>query len=230
MKQVFIALSLFFSSLHATIFLDERFESLERWEHIAFEKIPRQSTYALSSDGLLLSSDNSASALRLNKTYDAQMFPLIEMRWKATQCDIQGNPQHKEGDDYPLRLYVAWEYDPNEATFSEKVLYNLLKLFYGTYPPKAALTYVISPYPIEAKSFVSPYTDKVHIVPLADCQSSLNSWNSHRINILKDYETFFGAPPRGKVTLGIMADSDNTQGKSEGVISSIIVRSHFSIK
>lgn len=223
--KTILLIGIFSLNLFSETLLKEDFNDMSAWESVKFEKIERLSTYTTSSSGLLLESQNSASALRLKGKHDIKEFPIITLKWKATLCDIFGDPQSKSGDDYPLRLYVAWEYDPSEADWSEKVLYGILKLFYGEYPPKAALNYVMSPKKIEQTSFSSPYTDKVKVIPLDSCEEHLGKWAEHRINVIDDYTKLFGNTPSGKVTLGIMADSDNTKGKSSANIAYITIHS-----
>lgn len=223
---IFIGILCF--NLFGEVLLEERFKDLSAWENIKFEKIDRLSTYTPSLSGLTLESQNSASALRLKGKYDIKAFPFITLKWKTMQCDIKGDPQSKSGDDYPLRLYVAWEYDPSQADFMEKVIYEVLKLFYGEYPPKAVLTYVMSPKKIGKTNFTSPYTEKVKIIPLDSCEESLGEWREHHVNITQDYQALFESAPTGKVTLGIMADTDNTNGKSLAHIAHIMIRSTLS--
>lgn len=224
LKKVFI-FGMFSFSLFGSILVDEHFKDISTWEVIKFEKINHFSTYTPSSSGLVLESNHSASALVLKQEYELKEFPIIEFEWKALVCNIDGDSRSKSGDDYPLRIYVAWEYDSAQADWIEKISYEALKLFYGKYPPKAVLNYVMSPKEMGQTSFTSPYTDKVKIIPLDSCENSLGQWKAHRINVVQDYQKIFGMIPRGKATLGIMADSDNTEGNSLATISYIIVRS-----
>jgi len=207
------------------VLLDEHFHSLSAWEGVKFEKIDRTSSYTPSSSGLILESNDAASALRLKGRYDPKLYPIIEVEWKASVCEMKGDATQKSGDDAPLRLYVAWEYDPSQSDWLEKMLYGVLKLFYGEYPPKAVLNYIMSSQAMKMQSFVSPYTDKVKIIPLDSCEKSLGEWKKHQIDVMKDYQTMFGKAPSGQATLGLMTDSDNTHGRTLAAIGSILIRS-----
>ena len=211
--------------LWSDVLLDEHFTSLSAWDVIKFEKIDRLSSYTASPSGLTLESNDSASALRLKGSYDPKAFPFITFEWKSSVCVLNGDSTQKSGDDAPLRLYVAWEYDPEMSNWLEKMLYGVLKLFYGEYPPKAVLNYIMTPKEI-GYVYVSPYTDKVKMIPLDSCEKSLGMWQHHQIDVIADYKTIFGSEPSGKVTLGIMSDSDNTHGHSLASISYITISSH----
>jgi len=208
------------------VLLDEHFHSLSAWEGVKFEKIDRLSSYTPSSSGLILESNDAASALRLKGRYDPKIYPIIAFEWKASICEIYGDSMQKSGDDAPLRLYVAWEYDPSQSDWFEKMLYGVLKLFYGEYPPKAVLNYIMTSKEMGTLSYVSPYTDKVKMIPLDSCEKSLGVWQYHQIDVIADYKTIFGTAPSGKATLGIMADTDNTHGHSLAYISHIIISSN----
>lgn len=51
-----------------------------------------------------------------------------------------GDAATKDGDDYALRIYIIFPYDPAEASFGTKLKYNAAKLIYGEYPPLAIMS------------------------------------------------------------------------------------------
>lgn len=210
------------------ILLDEHFQTLAAWQSVKFEKIDRLSTYSVSSEGLVLASQDSASALRLKGSYDVLVYPMVSVQWRVSVCDIAGDSRLKSGDDAPLRLYVAWEYDPESSPWFERLVYRALKLFYGEYPPRAVLNYIVSPKEMQEPFFKSPYTDKVMILPVQSCEKTLGVWSGHTFNVVADYQKVFGTMPQGKATLGIMADSDNTHGSSLASIATIQIHSALS--
>ncbi|MCK5347452.1 MAG: DUF3047 domain-containing protein, partial [Candidatus Heimdallarchaeota archaeon] len=71
-----------------------------------------------------------------------------------------GNAKTKEGDDYPIRIYVIFKYDPKRAGFFEKLKYNSAKLVYGEYPPHSALNYIWANKEHKERIITSAYTDK----------------------------------------------------------------------
>lgn len=73
---------------------------------------------------------------------DPRQYPIIHWRWKVANVLKKGNLYRKEGDDYPARIYIVFEYDPTRLSFSEKLKYGLARMLYGTYPPLATLNYI----------------------------------------------------------------------------------------
>lgn len=225
MLKCWLPLTLLPLVLSAGVIVDEHFTTLDAWESVKFEKIDKLSTYQATPNGLLLESNDSASALRLKGEYDVQSSPLLSFEWKTTQCMIDGDPKTKQGDDAPIRIYVAWAYDPQSATVFESIVHETLKLFYGEYPPNAVLNYVLRPRAIQ-KSYTSPYTDRVKIIPLGSCEHDLNQIKRYKRDVVHDYYEHFGVMPSGKATLGVMADSDNSHGASKAQIRFIRLESN----
>ena len=69
-------------------------------------------------------------------------YPLLRWRWRADSVYRKGDARKKAGDDYPLRLYVLFPYDPGEASFGEKLVFEAARLLHGQYPPHSALNYI----------------------------------------------------------------------------------------
>lgn len=58
------------------------------------------------------------------------------------QLSDRGDPKEKTGDDYPLRVYILFSYDPARATLGERLTYGAAQAIYGQYPPHSTLNYV----------------------------------------------------------------------------------------
>jgi Protein of unknown function (DUF3047) len=128
------------------VFLDEQFTSLQRWQPFYFPKIERHSSYSvISLEGvscLAATSSNSASAILLKKPFNVHTFPTLAWRWQVSNVYENGDSSRKDGDDYPVRVYVMFEYDPEKASFGKKIKYEIAKVLYGKYPPHSSLNYI----------------------------------------------------------------------------------------
>ena len=51
----------------------------------------------------------------------------IRWQWKITNVYAKGNARTKSGDDYPIRIYVMFEYDPDNAGLLDRMKYGLAK-------------------------------------------------------------------------------------------------------
>ena len=226
-KQIIIPFTLFsfLVSANADTLLKENFKNLTNWEDLHFEKIDRHSTYEIQDSILIAKSDNSASGIKFKKSYDIFKYPVLKFSWKINNVYEKGNALKKDGDDYPIRIYIMFEYDPDEAGFWDSIKYDLAKSIYGEYPPHSSLNYIWSNKVQENNIITSPYTDKAKMVVVDSSSTHLNEFRIHEVNILEDYVKAFGENPPINVSIAIMTDSDNTHEKSLSYIDYIEVKS-----
>ena len=192
----------------------ENFDSLAQWEPLTFPKIKAHSTYTLVRDGgksvLKAESRASASAIVYRRTFNIYENPRIRWRWKVTQLSDRGNPKEKTGDDYPIRIYVMFQYDPDKTTLGDRLIYGATRAIYGKYPPHSTLNYVWTGHNITERIYVSPYTEKACIVVLERGKQRVGQWVEESVNILDDYRKAFGKDPPAIAGLAVMSDTDNT--------------------
>jgi hypothetical protein len=196
------------------VFLMETFNDIEKWEPLLFPKIPKHSTYKITADGtnsiLETKSDASASGLIYKNTFNVNDFPKVKWRWKTSNTFRAGNAKSKKGDDYPIRIYIIFEYNPSEAGFGLRAKYSLAKTIYGEYPPHTSLNYIWANREHKERIIVSPYTKRSVMIKLQSGNDSTGIWIDEEIDILKDYEEAFGKTPPKTASIAIMNDSDNT--------------------
>ena len=105
------------------ILFREDFNDLIDWQPLTFPNIGNHSSYTIQTDQktsvLKATSNNSASALIYRKRFNVYEFPLIRWRWKVDNIYQKGDAKTKGGDDYPLRIYIIFKYDPQKAGFFE---------------------------------------------------------------------------------------------------------------
>src|SRR5690349_5805343 len=86
------------------------------WKPLSFKKIPRPTKYEVVKDGdktvVKADSDVSASGLTKEVKINPREYPIIRWSWKINNLIQKSDATRKDGDDYPARLYVTFEYDP----------------------------------------------------------------------------------------------------------------------
>lgn len=191
----------------------EEFRTLERWEHQTFPKIDRHSSYSIEEceGGTCLRAESSASASGIlnGETFSVYEYPKIRWRWRTDRVYGKGDARKKTGDDYPLRIYVLFRYDPARAGILEKVRYEVARLFYGTYPPHSALNYVWANREHREKIFPNAYSERAMMI-LKRGPAGVGSWHTEEADILEDYRRAFGEDPPREAGVAIMNDSDDT--------------------
>jgi hypothetical protein len=212
-------------STNADTLLKEDFDSMENWEALSFDKIERHSTYEVKDSILIAKSDNSASGIKFKKNYDIFQYPVLKFSWKINNVYKKGDALKKDGDDYPIRIYVMFKYNSKKAGFWESMKYDLAKSIYGEYPPHSSLNYIWSNKVQKDRIITSAYTDKAKMVVLDSSNTHLNQYRIHEVNILDDYIEAFGKNPPRNVSIAIMTDSDNTHENSLSYIDYIEVKS-----
>jgi hypothetical protein len=205
----------------------EGFTDLSAWKPVFFPKIPKHTFYGTEKTGsessLVARSDASASLLVYKNPFDVYEYPNIRWRWKISNIYRNADPTVKSGDDYPIRIYIAFEYDPQKAGPFERAIFGAARLIYGEYPPSGSLNYVWSSKVLSERSLASPYTDRNKMIFLEKGGSRVGQWIDEEVNIVKDYEETFGKKPPRHATIGIMNDSDNTGEKATSYVEYIEV-------
>lgn len=214
-------------AVHAAVavFLDERFESLDRWQPLTFPKIVRHSTYTTvrceTGSCLLMESDNSASALVLKQAFNVYAYPKLSWCWKVSNVFRKGDSRTKEGDDYPARLYVMFTYDPDRASLGKKLQYQLAKTVYGQYPPDSSISYIWDNQATGKPFIVNAYTREARMIPVSAGSATVNTWQEYTVDIVRDYRLAFGQDPPPIASLAVMIDSDNTRESARAWIQYI---------
>lgn len=208
------------------LFRDD-FTNLDQWKPLTFPKIAAHTTYTIETTGdtscLRAESNASASALVHTTVFDARHFNRVRWRWRIEGVYEKGDAREKSGDDYPIRVYVMFRFDPATASFGEKLTYGIARSFYGEYPPHSSLNYLWANRAQTGRIMDSPYTDRSKMIVLQWGNERAGQWLTEEADILKDYREAFGKEPPAEASIAIMNDSDNTGERSVSCVDFIEV-------
>lgn len=198
------------------------FDSLNAWEPLTFPKIDRHTQYSVTNLAgrtvLKAVANASASGLVYTNAFNPYETPVLRWRWRVDNVLTNGNATRKDGDDYPLRVYVLFEYDPGIAPLGMRAKYAVARRFYGETPPHASLNYIWANRRHKRRILPSPFTDRSQMVILRAGPAQAGQWVEEEVNILDDYRTAFGEEPPKSARLAIMSDSDNTGERALGYL------------
>lgn len=201
-------------ALERAVLFREEFRTLEAWKPLTFPKIKAHSRYAVETRGretmLRAESSASASGLLLRREFNVYQYPKLRWRWTVGNVYARGDRGGKAGDDYPIRIYVMFRYDPEKASALDRATYGIAGALYGEYPPHSTLNYVWASREDMPSLFTSPYTDRARMIALEKGPRYAGQWREESADILRDYRRAFGTDPPAQASLGIMNDSDNT--------------------
>jgi hypothetical protein len=183
------------------------------WEPLHFSKIERHTEYRLVEDSgrtvIRAASENAASGLVRKIRIDLSQHPIIEWQWKVGGVLSGSDIRVKSGDDYTARIYITFDYNPDQATFSERAKYRLGRFLFGEIPA-AALNYIWENRTPIGTVAPSSYTDRSRMFVIENADSPLGEWVSEKRNVYEDYKRAFGVEPSMVNSVAIMTDTDNT--------------------
>lgn len=208
------------------ILIQEDFFNRDHWKDLHFPKISRHSTYLTEQEGpdhyLRMESSGSASAIVHDRTFNVYRYPRLRWRWKISNVYKNGTITSRKGDDYPVRIYVMFIYDPQKARAMDRIKYGIAKKLYGEYPPHSTLNYVWANREGEGgRVATSPYTDQAKMILLEKGMAKAGTWQIEEVNILDDYRAAFGTAPPEEARIAVMNDSDNTKESSVSFVDYI---------
>ncbi len=147
-----------------------------------------------------LRAHSRADAIQIGKkvNVDLKKYPILTWKWKVDKLCDGADERYKNTGDSPAAIYVVF---PTWKKWNPK-----------------AIKYVwsASALPIGFRT-KSPYASNTKIVVLRNKNSPLHKWIKEKVDVLKDYQHFFGKKLKHVKLIGIMTDSDNT--KTEAIAS-----------
>ena len=184
------------------------------WKPLTFKKIEKHTIYTLVKDNSTVVvkavAEASASGLTREIKINPKEYPILQWRWKVNNILKKGDVRTKEGDDYPARIYITFEYNPSKLSFFEKAKYKAIRLLYGQYPPLGAINYIWESKAPVGTMVPNPYTDRVMMFVVKSGSAKVNQWANEERNVYEDYKKAFGEEPPMISGVAIMTDTDNT--------------------
>ena len=155
-------------------------------------------------------SDSSASGLTKEVRIDPKEFPIVRWRWKIDNLLQKSDATRKDGDDYPARLYITFEYDPGKVGLAKQLKCKAGQVLFGDIPI-GAISYVWETKAPVGAILDNAYTDFVKMVVVESGPSKVGLWMEEERNIYQDYKRAFGEEPPVINGVAIMSDTDNTK-------------------
>lgn len=164
---------------------------------------------------LMANAMSSASMLRKDLRIEPDNLNALSFSWQVKKLIAGADMAHRDHDDSPVRLVLA--FDGDRSLFSPKnaMLSELSHALTGQPMPYATLMYVWCNHrPVESV-IQNPRTDRIRKIVVESGDARLNQWNVYERNIRADYERAFGEPPGALMGIGLMTDSDNTRSHAQ---------------
>ncbi|OGW48771.1 MAG: hypothetical protein A2V62_08680, partial [Nitrospirae bacterium RBG_19FT_COMBO_58_9] len=199
----------------------------EGWKPLTFKKISKHTSYEVVKDGEVVVvkavSQASASGLTKEVRIDPKEYPVVRWRWKIDNVLQRSNVVLKEGDDFPARLYITFEYDPDKVSFGKKLKFKAGQVLFGDIPI-AALNYIWETKTPVGTIVENAYTDFAKMVVVESGAQKVGMWIDEERNIYEDYKRAFGEEPPMINGVAIMSDTDNTKEQATAYYGDILFR------
>ncbi|MGF2687299.1 DUF3047 domain-containing protein [Marinobacter sp. DUT-3] len=184
------------------------------WEPLEFPKIDRHTTYRLiEEDGTQVieaQTRNSASGLIARLDVDPGDSLVLRWRWKVSNTFEKGDARKKSGDDYPARIYVAFEFEPDKAGWFERAKRKTVEALFGEELPGNAINYIWANQLAKGETVANPYAEETMMIAVTSGEEKAGEWVTVERDIVADYRAAFGDEPPRLRGVAIMSDSDNT--------------------
>ena len=155
---------------------------------LEFPRIPRHTRYELveaaQGQALRAVSKCAASALVLPlEGFDLRKTPRLRWRWKiGTTLRAPADERSKEGDDFAARVYVAFAFVPERASFLERARHRLGASLYDETIPGSAINYVWTRAEPAGATWENPFAPTSKMVSLG--RGALVEWRVEEVDLL----------------------------------------------
>jgi len=184
------------------------------WKVLTPDSQRRRTDYRLvQEDGrTVLRAEANASASALSRTVrvDPASYPILRWRWKVSNLIEGSDLRQKNGDDFPARLYVFFDYDSSRLPLVQRAKLAIARVLYGDAMPLAALCYVWDTRSPRGTVAPNAYTDRVAMVVIETGAARLGLWVDVERNIATDFKAAFGEDAPAITGIAVAADTDDT--------------------
>ncbi len=186
----------------------------DTWKPLGVSGAKILTQYTLVDDGgvTVLRADAKASASGVMRAMrvDPAVTPMLKWRWKVTNILQTSDMRTKEGDDYPARVYVMFDYPLEKLPFAERTKIRLARAMHDPHIPTATLCYVWDGKAPAGAMVESSYTSRVRMVVVESGAERVNRWLDVQRNVAADFKAAFGEEAPPVTAIAIATDTDNT--------------------
>ena len=183
----------------------------------------KENVFGLTPEGAIeVVSKDSVSTLHRPAGVDIDERPILTWRWRVDEPAPATDLSVKGTDDCALAVYVGFPFDPDQASFFERLKRPLVESWVGDDAPGRVLRYVFCGSHEQGEVVESPYMGSAGVIKvLRAADSPTGEWFEERVDLAADYREAFGEEPADPTQIAIQADTDNTHSASRAAIADL---------
>jgi hypothetical protein len=190
------------------------------------QKNAKQTAYEVVRNGettvLRAESVGTASGLEHEVSVDLKEYPVLRWRWKVNNVVVSGDPHRKDKDDYAARVYVTFAFEPDKASFGERLRYRTIRAVSNKIP-FAAIAYIWASRTPVSTVIASPHLGGIlNLIALENGDARVGQWVEEERNVYDDYRRAFGKEPPLVSGVAVMTDTDNTQERATAYYGDLV--------
>jgi hypothetical protein len=192
------------------------------WEEITFDG-KRPNLYTVCGLGCIqINTNSSVSMLGKSVKVNLDRHQILNWEWKIGKMVAPSDLSVKGKDDRAIAVYVTFPYNPDTATFFERLMRPLLEVWRGTDTPSRGISYVWAASGSHGEIIKSPYFGEANVMIVTrNALDAVNNWVMERVDIVADHERAFGFSPSVVAHMLISADSDDTGTENQAYIKGL---------
>ena len=191
----------------------------EPWTPVSIVIGKRSTRYDLVDDAgvtvLHAVADNAASGLALPVHFDLRRAPIVSWRWKIAGLIPDADSTVASREDAPARVVFEFDGDKRKLTFVERAIYGISQHVAGRELPYATLMYIWSNHAPVGTVIPNPRTRRVQMIVSSSGAAGVGAWQSLSRDIRADFRRAFGEEAGALLAVGVLTDTDNTDGHAE---------------
>ena len=193
--------------------------SLAPWEPITIAFGKRHTRYELVDDAgttvLHAIADNAASAVGFPMDAKVRDAPVVAWRWRIAGPIAGADPRKASREDAPARIVLEFDGDLHKLPLLERGIYGVAKHVAGRELPYATLMYIWASRERVGTVLPNPRTGRIQMIVASSGADGVGRWQTLSRNVHDDFVRAFGEEPGMLTAVGVMTDSDNTDGHAE---------------
>jgi Protein of unknown function (DUF3047) len=192
------------------------------WRELEVKGKPGNRFVGHADGSIEVISSSSVSRLYRPIEVDLDATPVLTWQWRVDEPVPPTDLTRKGEDDTALTIYFSFPWDPERASFTERLTRPLVEAVAGKDAPGRVLAYVWGGEQRRGEWVASPHLRSAGAMRvLRPADSPTGEWFEERVDLVADYREAFGEDLPDPTQIAISADTDDTRSTSRALVKGL---------